>query len=61
MASEDRCYIRSPSAVLHSKRPSSGDFVASLNRREGRDIGKQIKEKKPENIEEGIVDEKKRR
>merc|ERR1719494_1211894 len=37
---------RSSSAVLHSKRPSSGDLVAGFNRREGSDIGKQIKEKK---------------
>jgi len=58
MASEDRCYIRSSSAVLHSKRPSSDDHVASLNRREGRVIGKQIKEKKPGNIEEEIIEEK---
>ena len=58
MASEDRCYIRSSSAVLHSKRPSSGDLVASFNRREGSDIGKQIKEKKPGNIEEEIIEEK---
>merc|ERR1719494_1509094 len=49
---------RSSSAVLHSKRPSSGDLVASLNRREGSDIGKQIKKKKPGNIEEEIVEEK---
>ena len=55
MASEDRCYIRTSSAVLHSKRPSSGDLVA---RREGSDIGKQIKEKKPGNIEEEIIEEK---
>jgi len=46
---------RSSSAVLHSKRPSSGDLVA---RREGSDIGKQIKEKKPGNIEEEIIEEK---
>ena len=58
MASEDRCYIRSSTAASHSKRPSSGDLVASLNRREGRDIGKQIKEKKPGNIEEEIIEEK---
>ena len=43
---------------MHSKRPSSGDFVASLNRREGRGIGKQIKEKQPGNIEEEIIEEK---
>ena len=55
---EDRCYIRSSSAVLHSKRPSSDDHVASLNRREGRVIGKQIKEKKTGNIEEETIEEK---
>ena len=58
MASEDRCYIRTSSAVLHSKRPSSGDLVASLKRREGSDVGKQIKEKKTGNIEEEIIEEK---
>ena len=58
MALEDRCYIRSSSAVLHSKRPSSGDLVASLKRREGRVIGKQINEKKTGNIEEEIIEEK---
>ena len=32
--------------------------MASFNRREGSDIGKQIKEKKPGNIEEEIIEEK---
>ena len=58
MASEDRCYIRSSSAVLHSKRPSSGDLVTSLKRREGRVISKQINEKKTGNIKEEITEEK---